>query len=39
MNKADLIELAEEPLDEVLPLDRTDELQRHFGNYAQTQEE
>jgi hypothetical protein len=39
MSKADLIELAEEPLDEVLPLDRTDELQRHFGNYTNLQDE
>jgi hypothetical protein len=34
MNKSDLIELAEEPLDEVLLIDRLDELQRHFGNYS-----
>lgn len=33
MKLVDQIETAEEPLDVILPLDRTDEMQRHFGIY------
>lgn len=37
MKREDLIEITEEPLDVVLPLDPLDELQRHFGNYSSEQ--
>ena len=34
MKTADHIEASEEPLDVVLPLDDTEEMQRHFGIYT-----
>ena len=39
MKRVDHIEAMEEPLDEVLPIDRLDELQRHFGDYTPEHEQ
>jgi hypothetical protein len=34
MKTADLIEMAEDPLEIIVPVDSTDEMQRHFGDYT-----
>jgi hypothetical protein len=34
LKTADFIENAEVPLEVILPVDNTDELQRHFGDYT-----
>jgi len=35
MKLCDHIENAEEPLDTILPIDNTSEMQKHFGDYTE----